>query len=1161
MALFQPSNITPSDLSGIGTIDATEDMAVTWQVNGTGNTPMTAYKVDLMKNDTASTLLYTTGQIALSEPFYGADNLGNPEYFTATIAKEALAAAGITNNADEGYKLLITQWWSAADSVAQTSASAFICRSRPQISIENYEQTITTMSYTFDGLYTQAQGDPIEWARWQISTGAGDVTLLDTGRIYNMGKMEISYDGFISGNNYSVRLSGQTINGVEFDTGWHVFSVQYQQTTFDGAAVACANCDTDAVQVNFPTPLYTMGRGGGDWSISEYSYATAGPASIVSFSSTLENVPIASLKAGIDPVQDLHGYDNPWPAGGGKNLIDLNGFESTTVSITPITKGVTVTVTNAGNNRNASQSLPLSLLGKTITLHADVTVSSTNYSSMRIYFIGNGSVIGEHILNVTGTGSRTGTATLPSTLPEGADSIVLRVYACTTGTTGVGISATYDNLQLEVGNEATSYAPYSNICPISGWTGAKVTRTGKNLLKLDESEMVSKGWNRIFPVSLKAGTYIISCQNQFGASVKGASVNLTDENDSTIIVALTSGYTFGDSIFIGLTVNITEDQADKIKNIRFALRAGGATYNDIAQGNIQLELGSTATAYAPYSGSTYDITFPTEAGTVYGGTLDAVSGELVLTHKYLSDNGSLGWIRNADGSFYVRNPSDQADQDSDGCLCNYAPFNISFSGMNVFFRTNGLISLGTGWGAVYSSADELKNAFASVPIQFVYKLATPITYQLTPQEIRTLLGTNNIWADTGDVTVNYPTRRSNNLVLPTASDSATWDSGDGSTLVINYPFSLAWHGYITNLSAEANPMSVLMGNGMLNMTVSSTGMTVTAGDRTLISLSRAFDISDEIIMGVTPGGYFVKINPGTQSAEEYAGTLTAWQDEINAITLYGPQTCEYVWVVRGEFTGAQMQDVTLDTPSFDTTTQFLASFDTGLSAGAIRTADPVTQVLVYRQTTGESTVHRAATLNIGVTAFRDYSAVNGKTYKYYLYGVTENGMGTTVIASNAIMTNYWNYDLLLCSVDSNGTYHVQREYRFALDVSSGTMSNNSKATMQANFTRYPLRQPNTQNYRSSTLTAYVGKSVNGNYVDSLSEIDALREISTSTLTKFLKTRKGELIRVETEDPVNMSIGDKYAAQPVRAAIKWVEVGSTENVSVITTTDDTYWTLS
>ena len=39
--------------------------------------------------------------------------------------------------------------------------------------------------------------------------------------------------------------------------------------------------------------------------------------------------------------------------------------------------------------------------------------------------------------------------------------------------------------------------------------------------------------------------------------------------------------------------------------------------------------------------------------------------------------------------------------------------------------------------------------------QVVYELATPITYALTPQEISTFLGTNNIWADTGDTTVTY----------------------------------------------------------------------------------------------------------------------------------------------------------------------------------------------------------------------------------------------------------------------------------------------------------------------------------------------------------------------------------------------------------------------
>lgn len=41
--------------------------------------------------------------------------------------------------------------------------------------------------------------------------------------------------------------------------------------------------------------------------------------------------------------------------------------------------------------------------------------------------------------------------------------------------------------------------------------------------------------------------------------------------------------------------------------------------------------------------------------------------------------------------------------------------------------------------------------------KFVYTLATPITYHLTPTQIRLLLGANNIWADTGNVlSLEYP---------------------------------------------------------------------------------------------------------------------------------------------------------------------------------------------------------------------------------------------------------------------------------------------------------------------------------------------------------------------------------------------------------------------
>jgi len=37
----------------------------------------------------------------------------------------------------------------------------------------------------------------------------------------------------------------------------------------------------------------------------------------------------------------------------------------------------------------------------------------------------------------------------------------------------------------------------------------------------------------------------------------------------------------------------------------------------------------------------------------------------------------------------------------------------------------------------------------------VYELATPQTYQLTPQQISTLIGNNTVFVDTGDISVTY----------------------------------------------------------------------------------------------------------------------------------------------------------------------------------------------------------------------------------------------------------------------------------------------------------------------------------------------------------------------------------------------------------------------
>jgi hypothetical protein len=49
-----------------------------------------------------------------------------------------------------------------------------------------------------------------------------------------------------------------------------------------------------------------------------------------------------------------------------------------------------------------------------------------------------------------------------------------------------------------------------------------------------------------------------------------------------------------------------------------------------------------------------------------------------------------------------------------------------------------------------TTIDDFKTAMQGV--DFIYELATPITVQLTPTQVEQLLGANNVWADTGDIT-------------------------------------------------------------------------------------------------------------------------------------------------------------------------------------------------------------------------------------------------------------------------------------------------------------------------------------------------------------------------------------------------------------------------
>ena len=52
--------------------------------------------------------------------------------------------------------------------------------------------------------------------------------------------------------------------------------------------------------------------------------------------------------------------------------------------------------------------------------------------------------------------------------------------------------------------------------------------------------------------------------------------------------------------------------------------------------------------------------------------------------------------------------------------------------------------------------EDIQTLSANNSIEICYPLATPITYQLTPQQLKTLRGANNIWSNTnGNIELKY----------------------------------------------------------------------------------------------------------------------------------------------------------------------------------------------------------------------------------------------------------------------------------------------------------------------------------------------------------------------------------------------------------------------
>lgn len=283
----------------------------------------------------------------------------------------------------------------------------------------------------------------------------------------------------------------------------------------------------------------------------------------------------------------------------------------------------------------------------------------------------------------------------------------------------------------------------SNIRPISGWTGAKLTRCGKNLMDLSQGY----GYDELKPLNAPVGTPItFSLFPTDGASQFNGRIIYEDDtiNNFAIIGKNTDNN-------IWHTYTITPEK--HIKEYSMYDVEGGSK-RTISKGMI--EYGSTATAYEPYQGDTFTADF---GQTVYGGTLDWNTGVLTVDKAFVEYDGSAdeNWLTQTTATSGYRSfriiPGDAEPNTGAGNVA-YVVSNMykATSPNGTYLKTTG-ICVNQNELIIYDAnratltVDEWKAWLSENPVQIAYKLATPQTIQLTPQEIKQLQGVNTLYGD------------------------------------------------------------------------------------------------------------------------------------------------------------------------------------------------------------------------------------------------------------------------------------------------------------------------------------------------------------------------------------------------------------------------------
>ena len=419
------------------------------------------------------------------------------------------------------------------------------------------------------------------------------------------------------------------------------------------------------------------------------------------------------VKIKITPKQDLHGYSKPWAGGAGKNKFQVTATTSTV-------QGVTLTVNSNG------------------------TIKCSNNTASGLIAKSLGSFTGLASVKFAGCPSGGGSSTY-----------CLQLYDATSGTYGQsdygsGGSATLDaghtyQLQLiirsgvnanglvfkpmvclstESNVDYAHFEPYTNICPITGFTEAKVTRTGKNLFDVGTSmsDWFLASTNGTIPLNMAGSARVTATVDRATSSVQTTAYINNEYYWPCKMVKLEKNKAY--RVTYGSVVNPDRihlfgrtsgaSAGTNIGNLSNGALINSGNYDEWWIGYFPMSSAPRTSftkmlfraedvhdgSFEPHTATTYTISL---GDTRYLAELDVTSGELTVTGGYIASYAGETlpgtWISDRD---------------------------------------------------VYT-----EGGTPTTGAQVVYELATPITVQLTATEVALLYAYNTLWADTGDLALTY----------------------------------------------------------------------------------------------------------------------------------------------------------------------------------------------------------------------------------------------------------------------------------------------------------------------------------------------------------------------------------------------------------------------